>query len=153
MTTSVTKQMIIFMALVLSATITMTLGYADIPKTVGIGQTNLTTYLPEALNVYLRAGGGLHPDSTVTDHGVVIGTITAVKPTSQGLQVDLSVDDSVKIGADAIATVQHASPVGEMSLELASTQPGGPFLTDGAVIPPAPITAQSDPSTLVYATY
>ena len=140
MTCSVTKQTVVLVALTLSATLTMMFGYLHVPRMLGIGQTTLTTYLPDALNVYLLVGGELHPDSTVTDHGVVIGTVTAVYPTPLGLRVDLSVDDSVKIGADATATIQHASPIGETSLELASTQPGGPYLSDSAVIPPAPIT-------------
>jgi phospholipid/cholesterol/gamma-HCH transport system substrate-binding protein len=139
MNCAVSKKMVVFVALTLGATMTMMFGLTHVPRMLGIGQTTLTTYLPATLTVYVRAGGGLHRDSTVTDHGVVIGKITAVNPSPEGLQVDLSVDDSVKIGADATATIQHASPAGEVSLELASHQPGGPYLPDNAVIPTAAI--------------
>lgn len=140
MTYSFTRQLIGLAALSVSAALIIMLGCPHIPRMFGIGQTNLTAYLPDAATAYLVDGAGLHPDSTVTDRGVVIGTITAVNLTPQGITVDLSVDDSVKIGADATATIEHTSPIGEVSLELVSDQPGGPYLSDGALIPPAPIT-------------
>jgi phospholipid/cholesterol/gamma-HCH transport system substrate-binding protein len=105
------------------------------------GQMEVSAYFPEGAGV-------VHPNSPVTDRGVTIGRVTAVAFTSVGVRLDLSIDDTAKIGLDATATLRPTDMPGEnggndgrydqnsrFSVDLDSDQPAGPYLGSGSVIP------------------
>jgi phospholipid/cholesterol/gamma-HCH transport system substrate-binding protein len=87
------------------------------------------------LSAYFPDGAGIYKESNVTTRGAVIGKVKAISLTPQGVKVDMSIDNTVKIGANATAAIHSVSAVGEIYVDLVSDQPAGPYLEDGAVIP------------------
>jgi phospholipid/cholesterol/gamma-HCH transport system substrate-binding protein len=123
----VKKQLIVLTSLSVAAVLIIVLVYAHIPTVLGFGQMKLTAYFTD--------GAGVYKDSNVTTRGVVIGKVKTISLTPQGVKVDMSVDNTEEIGANAHAAIHSVSAVGEIYVDLVSDQTGGPFLTDGSVIP------------------
>ena len=123
----VKRQLIVLTALSVSAALIIVFVYAHIPTVLGFGQMRVSAYFTD--------GAGIYKESNVTTRGVVIGKVKAISLTPQGVKVDMSIDDTKMIGADAKASIHSVSAVGEIYVDLVSAQAGGPYLQDGAVIP------------------
>jgi phospholipid/cholesterol/gamma-HCH transport system substrate-binding protein len=123
----VRRQLLIFGALTLAATIIIVFVYAHIPAVLGYGRMTVTANFTH--------GAGIYTNGNVTDRGVEIGKVTDVSLTPDGVAVTMSVDSGAKVGADARAEIHSVSAVGEQYVDLISDQPGGPFLRAGAIIP------------------
>jgi phospholipid/cholesterol/gamma-HCH transport system substrate-binding protein len=123
----VKKQLIVLTFLSVSAALIIIFVYAHIPTVLGFGQQNLTAYFTD--------GAGVYKDSNVTVRGAVIGKVHKISLSPQGVRVDMSIDETKKVGADARAAIHGVSAVGEIYVDLVSNQAAGPYLEDGAVIP------------------
>ena len=93
----------------------------------GATTRKITAYFDQAIGVY--------QGSDVDMLGVKIGTIDAVTPVGTQVRVDMSVDRSVRIPADAKAIVVAPSVVSDRYVQLAPVYTGGATMADNAVIP------------------
>ncbi len=83
----------------------------------------------------LANAGGIYPDADVTDRGVSVGRVGAMRLTSTGIQVDLDISDSAPPIPDRLhAAVADLSAVGEQYVDLRPDASRGPYLTGGSVI-------------------
>src|SRR5882757_863616 len=123
----VKKQLIVLTALSVSAALIIVFVYAHIPTVLGFGQMKLSAYFTD--------GAGVYKESNVTTRGAVIGKVKSISLTPQGVKVDMSIDNTKEIGANARAAIHSVSAVGEIYVDLVSDQTAGPYLEDGAVIP------------------
>ena len=96
----------------------------------------------------LADGGGIYPNADVTYRGVSVGRVGAMRLTNRGIQVDLNIRSSAPpIPARLHAAVADLSAVGEQYVDLRPDGSGGPYLTNGSVIPqrdtqlPLPVTS------------
>jgi phospholipid/cholesterol/gamma-HCH transport system substrate-binding protein len=96
----------------------------------------------------LANAGGIFPNADVTYRGVSVGRVGAIGLTATGVRVDLNISDSAPpIPARLQAAVADLSAVGEQYVDLRPSTSGGPYLTDGSVIPqrdtqlPLPVTS------------
>ncbi|GDY29369.1 MCE family protein [Gandjariella thermophila] len=87
------------------------------------------------ISAYFTAAVGVYPGGDVKMLGVSVGRIDTVQPQGTTVRVDMSVDRSVKVPADAKAVVVAPSVVSDRYVQLTPTYTSGPQLTDGAVIP------------------
>ncbi|MFF0634257.1 MCE family protein [Nocardia sp. NPDC004151] len=79
---------------------------------------------------------GLYAGNEVAVLGVPIGTVETVTPKGSYVQVTMSLDEDVKIPADAIAALVNPQLITNRHVELAPAYTGdGPTLADGAYIP------------------
>ena len=84
----------------------------------------------------LAEGGGIFTNGEVTYRGVAVGRVGDLRLADDGIEVDLRIDDSAPpIPANLLAVVANRSAVGEQYVDLQPRTGGGPFLTDGSVIP------------------
>lgn len=93
---------------------------------------------PEQVQVTARFASavGVYPGSDVRLMGVPIGEITSVTPEGDHVRVEMKIDASYPLPADARALVISPSVVADRFVQLAPTYSGsGPKLTDGAMIP------------------
>jgi phospholipid/cholesterol/gamma-HCH transport system substrate-binding protein len=95
----------------------------------------------------LAQAGGLFPNADVTDRGVSVGRVGAIRLTATGVEADLDISDSAPpIPAHLQAAVADLSAVGEQYVDLRPDTSSGPYLTAGSVIPqgdtqlPLPVT-------------
>lgn len=93
----------------------------------GANSRKITAYFDQAIGVY--AG------SNVDVLGVKVGTIDSVTPQNTLVRVDMTVDRSVRVPANAQAVVVAPSVVSDRYVQLAPAYTGGPTLADNAVIP------------------
>jgi phospholipid/cholesterol/gamma-HCH transport system substrate-binding protein len=119
-------QLILFIILTLITLVVLGGYYLRLPAEAGIGQYTLTADLPTS--------GGLYRTANVTYRGATIGKVTAVEPTSTGVQATMSIDDRYKIPLDATANVHSVSAVGEQYLDLVSEVDQGKYLNPGQTI-------------------
>ncbi|MGH8895279.1 MAG: MlaD family protein [Actinomycetes bacterium] len=75
--------------------------------------------------------GGIFENAEVTYRGVTVGRVDRMRLANDGVHVDLSVEEGVKVPADTIAVVENRSAVGEQYVDLQPSSKGGPFLADG----------------------
>ncbi|CAA0124479.1 Uncharacterised protein [Mycolicibacterium vanbaalenii] len=120
-------QLVVFTVFSVVAVTVMMFNYMRLPTLLGVGRLTVTLELP--------AGGGLYRFSNVTYRGVQMGTVTSMALTDGGAKATLSLSSSPKIPVDLRADVRSVSPIGEQYVDLQPLSKGGPFLTDGAVIP------------------
>ena len=78
---------------------------------------------------------GMYPGSDVRMLGVKIGRIDEVRPRGTGVDITMSIDESRKLPANAIATIVPPSLVSDRYVQLAPVYAGGAQLADGATIP------------------
>jgi phospholipid/cholesterol/gamma-HCH transport system substrate-binding protein len=127
----VRKQLIVFTILAVSAALITVFVYAKIPTVMGFGQMKVAAVFKD--------GAGIYDVSNVATRGVVIGKVKEINLTPDGVRVDMSIDNSVKIPANARAEIHSVSAVGEIYVDLIgdtnTANSSGPFLEDGAVIP------------------
>jgi virulence factor Mce-like protein len=87
------------------------------------------------ISAYFDQTIGVYAGSDVRMLGVKIGTIDDVVPDGTKVRVDMSVDRSVRIPANADAVVVAPSVVSDRYVQLAPVYKGGPTMPDNAVIP------------------
>ncbi len=93
----------------------------------GANTRKITAYFDQTIGVY--------PGSTVRVLGVQVGTIDDVTPEGTQVKVDMSVDRTVAIPANAQAVVVAPSVVSDRYIQLAPVYTGGPTMGDDATIP------------------
>lgn len=100
---------------------------------VGIGDRLLNS----DYTVYadLTTAGGIYQNAPVTDRGVPIGRVEAVRLHGNLVRVDLRLTRSVAVPRALSAVVAERSAVGEQYLDLRPTTDTGPYLHNGDVIP------------------
>lgn len=103
------------------------------------------TSRPDKVTVELTSTGGLFEGSAVTYRGVKVGKISDIRLGDKGVEATAVLTSSERIPRDTAAKVRSLSPVGEQYLDFQPRSKGGPFLTDGSVIP---ATATELPKTL-----
>ncbi|WP_082133888.1 MlaD family protein [Mycolicibacter heraklionensis] len=87
-----------------------------------------------AVRVHLRESGGLLPNQDVTLRGVRIGKVDAVLLGDTDVVASVSIDSRKRVPRNSRVRVSALSAAGEQYLDFQPEQPGGPALTDGAVI-------------------
>jgi phospholipid/cholesterol/gamma-HCH transport system substrate-binding protein len=75
--------------------------------------------------------GGIFENAEVTYRGVAVGRVDRLRLARDGVHVDLSIDEGVRVPADTTAVVENRSAVGEQYVDLQPRTEGGPFLADG----------------------
>lgn len=78
---------------------------------------------------------GLYAGNDVDVLGIQVGKVTAIKAGPGYVTVDMQVDRSVKLPADASAVLMAPMVVSDRFVQLGPAYNGGPTLPDGAVIP------------------
>ena len=126
LTRFVWRQLILFSILSVITAIALGGYYLRLPTAAGIGQYTLKADLPTS--------GGLYRTANVTYRGETIGTVTAVEPTENGVQVTMSLADRYQIPIDASANVHSVSAVGEQYLDLVSLGNPGRHFSPGQTI-------------------
>jgi len=107
---------------------------------------------PYTVKLNLTGTGGIFSNAEVTERGVTVGRVGAMKVTQEGVQVDLNIDHGKKIPADVHATVANLSAVGEQYVDLepqTDLRPGVPLLEQGSVIPASATTLPLDDATML----
>lgn len=87
------------------------------------------------ITAYFSAAVGLYPGSDVRVLGVRVGSIDTVTPQGTTVKVELSVDKSVTVPANAQAVVVSPSVVSDRYVQLTPVYTGGARMADNATIP------------------
>ncbi|NKQ52711.1 MCE family protein [Amycolatopsis sp. K13G38] len=90
------------------------------------GSYHVTVRMPET--------GGITPTSAVTYRGVSVGTVSATRIVPEGVAVELSLRQGVRIPASSRAVVSMQTPMALFNLDLRPADDRGPYLHDGSVI-------------------
>ena len=78
---------------------------------------------------------GLYHGNNVDILGIKVGTVTAIRPGPGYVTVDMQVDRSVKLPADASAVLMAPMVVSDRFIQLGPAYTSGPTLADHAMIP------------------
>lgn len=100
--------------------------YTGIPQWFGAGYTVVAKFTDY---------GGIYTGAQVTYRGHDIGEVADLRLTANGVAMVLRIRDEVKVPADTRADVRQLSVVGEQYVDLIPQSRGGPYLSDGSVIP------------------
>ena len=87
------------------------------------------------VTAWFDAAVGLYPGSDVRVLGIPVGTVTEVVPQGDRVRVDMLVDESYDIPAEADAVVLAPSLVSDRYVQFAPVYSGGPTMQDGAEVP------------------
>jgi virulence factor Mce-like protein len=87
------------------------------------------------VTAYFSAAVGLYPGSDVRVLGVRVGSIDSVTPQGTTVKVEMSVDKSIRVPANAQAVVVSPSVVSDRYVQLTPVYTGGAVLADNATIP------------------
>jgi phospholipid/cholesterol/gamma-HCH transport system substrate-binding protein len=79
----------------------------------------------------LAESGGIFTNAEVTYRGVAVGRVDRLRLASDGVHVDLRLEDGTRIPADTRAVVENRSAVGEQYVDLQPRRAGGPYLRAG----------------------
>jgi phospholipid/cholesterol/gamma-HCH transport system substrate-binding protein len=83
---------------------------------------------------YFTSAVGLYPGDDVRIVGVPVGTIKSIEPQAQSVKVTMTINDGVKVPADAHAIVMAPNIVSARFIQLAPAYKGGPVMANGATI-------------------
>ncbi len=83
---------------------------------------------------YFPSAVGLYPGDDVRVVGVPVGRIDAIEPRASDVKVTMTVQDGVKVPADARAVIIAPNLVAARFIQLAPAYTGGELLADGASI-------------------
>lgn len=86
------------------------------------------------LTVNFPVSGGLQETSPVTLRGVHVGQVDKIQVKPTGLQVQLKVDDNVKINRNTTVSALGLSAVGEQYVDFTPPSSEGPYLRDGDTV-------------------
>lgn len=81
----------------------------------------------------LPGSGGLFEGSEVTYRGVKIGKVTKMTPTTDGVEVEMTLEEDTKLPVDSAMYVHNLSAVGEQYLDFQPEDTDGPYAEDGTV--------------------
>jgi phospholipid/cholesterol/gamma-HCH transport system substrate-binding protein len=139
LTARIRVQVLLFVVIALSTVAFVGANYAGLDRLLGAGGY--------VVRLQLADGGGIFTNSEVTYRGVTVGRVGELRLTDDGMEADLRIDDSAPpIPSNLLAVVANRSAIGEQYVDLQPRTAGGPFLSDGAVIPrestklPLPVT-------------
>ena len=79
----------------------------------------------------LPKSGGLFEGSEVTYRGVKIGKVSTMRPTPDGITLDLALQDGTKLPLDSPMYVHNLSAVGEQYLDFEPPNDRGPYAETG----------------------
>ena len=86
------------------------------------------------LTAEFTRGTGLYPGSPVRILGIDVGRITDVENVDGHVQVEMRLDDGVKVSPDATATIVPLTLLGERYVQLGPAWTDGPTLESGATL-------------------
>jgi phospholipid/cholesterol/gamma-HCH transport system substrate-binding protein len=107
---------------------------------------------PYTVRLLLTNTGGIFTNAEVTERGVGVGKVGAIRltPDKRMVEVDLQINSGKRIPAqDVRATVANLSAVGEQYVDLEPQSDSGPFLHDGSTIGPDAVTLPPDDATIL----
>lgn len=84
---------------------------------------------------YFKNSNGIYVGDDVVVLGVPVGTITAIEPQPLHTKITFTVDNDVKVPADAKAVILSPALVTARSIQLVPPYRGGPTMAEGAEIP------------------
>lgn len=120
-------QLVIFILVTVASVTTMAIAYIGLPGMLGVGQYTIQVHLPET--------GGIYPQSNVTYRGSKIGTVRSVRLGAGNIVASVSIDDGVKVPANATVAVHSMSAIGEQYLDFTPVSEPAPPLEEGSVVP------------------
>lgn len=82
----------------------------------------------------LPSSGGLFEGSEVTYRGVKVGKVSKMKPTAEGITLDLALEDGTKLPTDSPMYVHNLSAVGEQYLDFEPPDDKGPYVEAGGTL-------------------
>ena len=85
---------------------------------------------------YFESAVGLYPGDQVRIVGVPVGTIESIEPRATDVMITMSVQDGVKVPADAKALIIAPNLVAARFIQLTPAYTGGAQMVDGAEIGP-----------------
>ncbi|WP_170312863.1 MCE family protein [Prescottella subtropica] len=139
------RQLVAFLVLGIVSVVFVGARYVRLDHLLGFG------HYP--VYVDLAASGGIFPNAEVTYRGVPVGRVGELELTSDGVRVELLLDDDApRVPESAAAVVANRSAIGEQYVDL---QPapgdtgGGPYLAAGAVIERADTTVPTPVEDLI----
>jgi phospholipid/cholesterol/gamma-HCH transport system substrate-binding protein len=101
--------------------------YVRLDNLLGFGQYRVSAHFADS--------GGIFSNAEVTYRGVPVGTVGALSLTSDGVAVELLLDNGgPRIAASTEAVVASRSAIGEQYVDLRPTTDSGPHLEDGSEI-------------------
>ncbi|MCW2856544.1 MAG: hypothetical protein JWR52_2159 [Marmoricola sp.] len=122
------KQLIAFTIASIIGILVLGVVFLRIPEALGIGRYTVSADFTEA--------AGLYTGAQVNYRGTPVGKVRSLKLTGSGIQVDLSIRNSIEIPRDTRAEIHSTSAVGEQYVELVPSQnPSAADLHGGDVIP------------------
>jgi phospholipid/cholesterol/gamma-HCH transport system substrate-binding protein len=104
---------------------------------------------PYTVKMQLTGSGGIFSNAEVTERGVTVGRVGAMKISDAGVEVDLKIDHGTQIPKNVHATVANLSAVGEQYVDLEPQSAGGPYLQAGDSIPASATTIPLDDATML----
>lgn len=104
---------------------------------VGVYSWNAATARLDTMTLVAQFdnSAGLYPTNNVQVLGMKVGSVTKVTPKTGYVEVEFTVDKSVRIPADVQAVTLQTSILAERSVELTPPYRGGPALENHATIP------------------
>lgn len=87
------------------------------------------------ITAYFDRTVGLYEQSSVRVLGVEVGQVDSVLPVGGQVRVDMTVDEGVKVPAEAKAVMVAPSLVSDRYVQLTPAYTAGPQMTSGAVLP------------------
>jgi phospholipid/cholesterol/gamma-HCH transport system substrate-binding protein len=85
---------------------------------------------------YFSSAVGLYPGDDVRIVGVPVGTISSIEPQPQAVKVTMSLNDGIRVPADAHAIIVAPNLVSARFIALTPAYTGGQAMADGATIGP-----------------
>jgi virulence factor Mce-like protein len=110
-------------AIVAAAILLIAVGWAVLRP---VGTYRVTAFFTQAV--------GLYEGSDVRILGIPVGTITAVEPVGDRVRVDMEIDDTYPVPADADAVILAPSLVSDRYVQFAPVYSGGDTMADGTTL-------------------
>ena len=98
-----------------------------------LGLVDRITGSGHSVTATLPGSGGLFEGSEVTYRGVKIGKVTKMTPTTDGVEIEMAIEEEVKLPTDSEIHVHNLSAVGEQYLDFQPPDEDGPYAKDGTV--------------------
>jgi phospholipid/cholesterol/gamma-HCH transport system substrate-binding protein len=86
------------------------------------------------VTAYFKSAVGLYPGDDVRIVGVPVGTIDSIEPRAGDVKVTMTIDEDVKVPADAQALIVSPNLVAARFIQLTPAYTGGAVMADGAAI-------------------
>ncbi len=90
---------------------------------------------PFTVTVQAPAASGLYSGASVDYRGVVVGQVNSLDLSPTGVTIKLGINAGTRIPDNGVAEIKQLSALGEQYLDFQPSDPGGPYLQAGSVIP------------------